>query len=142
MIIWYLSWASVSFSQVFHVEANMFICFRFYIRWGFQYSQSDKSIARTRCCSTFLPVFPGFYAVEANNFKMLFHLWIQWEFQFCFPNGKDHFLNEYSYFHSYIHMFVYVLPDMTLMRMAIVCISAQMRTRICYGICVSMLISL
>ena len=34
-------------------------------------------------------------------------------------------------------MFVYVLPDMTLMRMAIVCISAQMnqmRMRICYEV--------
>ena len=66
--------------------------------------------------------------------KTLFHLYVQWEFQFCFPIGRDHFLNEHSYFHAYIHMFVYVLPDMTLMRMAIVCISAQMRMRICYGV--------
>ena len=33
-----------------------------------------------------------------------------------------------------MHMFVYVLPDMTLMRMAIVCISVQMRMRICYEV--------
>ena len=43
-------------------------------------------------------------------------------------------MNEHSYFHAYIHMFVYVVPDMTLMRMAIVCISAQMRMRICYKV--------
>ena len=109
MIIWYLSWASVSFSQVFHVEANMFICFRFYIRWGFQYSQSDKSIARTRCCSTFLPVFPGFYAVEANNFKNAVSSLYPMGISVLFSNWERSFF-EWVFLFSFIHTYVCVCP--------------------------------
>ena len=79
------------------------------------------------CCSTFSLVFPGFYAVEANDFKKAVSSLYPMGIQFCFPFGRDMFLNE----HSQFHMFVYVLTDMTLIRMSTVCISAQMRMRIC-----------